>query len=88
MAFCGMLWAQNKCQLLSVLGSALQLRRAYLCSINLVETSMHNCVGHVTEKGRGGKMTEKEKVKKNKMKGGGGEERGVEKEMMMEEEKV
>lgn len=33
---------------------------------------MHNCVGHVTEKGRGGKMTEKEKVKKNKMKGGGG----------------
>jgi hypothetical protein len=59
-----MLWAQNQCQLLSNVGAALPLKRAYLCSVNLVETSMHNCVGLVTREGRGGKMAEKKRLRR------------------------
>jgi hypothetical protein len=55
-------------------GAVLPFKRTYLCSVNLVETSLHNCASLITEEGRGVKMAEKEKVKKSKMKEEGGRE--------------
>jgi hypothetical protein len=90
-----MLQAQSNYQLLSNVGAALPMKKTYLYSVNFVKTSMHSCAGLITEEGRGGKLVEKENVKKNKTKAGEGgrEERGAEMMMMMmmmmmEEEKV